>query len=127
MNVAVVLSLFLVQAFAMTTKHHGHHGHHTGPTHEPVEHESLQFKYDPHSMTLMMVAPHMCYLYTATGSQLTEVHTAHGLHTLEMEMIRLVDDTTTTHTTISHDDLMAMSKPLAHTCHNAKSVITKLN
>jgi hypothetical protein len=48
----------------MTTKHHGHHhtghhmhtghhGHHTGPTKEPVEHESFGFKYDPHSVSTL--------------------------------------------------------------------------
>lgn len=44
----------------MTTKHHGHnhhtgqhHGHHTGPTKEPVEHESFGFKYDPTSVSTL--------------------------------------------------------------------------
>lgn len=58
------------QAFAMTTVHHnthhhtghhhtkqhhtGHHGHHTGPTQEPVEHENFNFRYDPHSVSILL-------------------------------------------------------------------------
>jgi hypothetical protein len=41
-------------------------------------------------------------------------------------MITAIDDTTMTYTMMSQADLMAASKMLAHTCHNAKEIM-KLN
>lgn len=39
-----------------TDQHHtGHYGHHTGPTHEPLEHENFNFRYDPHSVSIVVL------------------------------------------------------------------------
>ncbi|XP_071135035.1 uncharacterized protein [Mytilus edulis] len=126
MKVAVVLSLFIVQVFAMTTKHHGHH---SGPTHPPAVHETFAFRYDPLSSTVVAKVGHICYVYKATGSELTEVHTAHGLHTIEMTVIKMIDDKTATYTTMTTLDMTTLSKTQSHLCtaHNAHPTIFKLN
>merc|ERR1711860_293111 len=125
-------SLFVAQVFSattmmpsMTTKHHhGHHSHGTKPTHEPIEQDKHSFKYDPRSHHMMVVNHKACYIYQMSAQESQDVHTTHGLHTLEIKLITMIDDTTATYQSLSHDQLMAMSQLLAHSCRaNDKMVM----
>ncbi|XP_063403351.1 uncharacterized protein LOC134687189 [Mytilus trossulus] len=131
MMLVLLICFFVGQSLAATTmaphstKHHNHHG--TRPTHEPAVTESFGFKYDPHSHMMAAMTHHKCYLYTMVGTESADVHTTHGLHLLETKLITMVDDTTMTYSTMTHDELTAVSKLLSHSCNKAGWTTYKLN
>lgn len=100
-----------------TTKaHHGHH-HHTanpiGSTKEPIEKEDFSFKYDPVSHVMVAKTHQVCYIYKMTQQEIVDVHTTHGLRTLEIKMLQAIDDGTGI-TAMSLNELNAIDPSLSH-------------
>ncbi|XP_056014375.1 uncharacterized protein LOC130052687 [Ostrea edulis] len=114
-------------ALAATTKrphHHSTHMHHTGthPTHEPSVSESFFFYYDYHTHTLLVRASrHKCYLYQTSAQEQVDVHSSHGLHTIEKNVIDTIDSNAPM-TTVTHDDLVAMSNILGKKCGEMNTI-----
>ncbi|CAG2231893.1 unnamed protein product [Mytilus edulis] len=82
-----------------------------------------------HELEHLMLASqrHKCFIYTMNGQESTEVHTPHGLHELEKSIITIIDDTSRTFSTMSHDAVMAASKTFAHQCNKNGTTTFKLN
>ncbi|XP_071137046.1 uncharacterized protein [Mytilus edulis] len=136
----ILLCCMVGQNFAATTmnpstKHHAHHHTGTHPTHAhrthpTVEHpvkESFAFRYDPNMHLMLASQRHKCFIYTMNGQESTEVHTPHGLHELEKTIITIIDDTSRTFSTMSHDAVMAASNSFAHLCNRNGTTTFKLN
>merc|ERR1711894_142088 len=133
----VLASLMIAQAFAATVMpsthgHHNHHGSHathahghvhgTHPTHEPFEGSSFSFKYDPTVHTMIARVGKTCYTYEADATERVDVHTAHGLRTMGIKIITMVDSNEMGMGTISLNDLTTLSKTAAHLCGHASAI-----
>uniref|UniRef100_A0A194AKH3 Uncharacterized protein n=1 Tax=Pinctada fucata TaxID=50426 RepID=A0A194AKH3_PINFU len=126
----ILVSAFISGCLAATTMkpHHSHashasHGHHTHgvkPTHEPDVHHGYQFHYDHSTHMIVMRVGHKCYLHPMDAQQQMDIHTAHGLVTIEKMLIDKLDMGTQT-TMVSHDDLMAMGKGVAKYCGHSQA------
>ncbi|CAC5378850.1 unnamed protein product [Mytilus coruscus] len=113
-----------------STKHHATHHHRTHGTHptkEPAETDSFSFKYDPLKHLMVAMTHHKCYIYTVMGTESTDVHTSHGLHLLETKLITMVDDSSMTYSSMSHDEVTAASKLFARSCNKSGMTTFKLN
>ncbi|XP_062580453.1 uncharacterized protein LOC134242399 [Saccostrea cucullata] len=112
-----------------TTTAHGHHHHHTHApktTHEPNELESFTFYYDYSTHVLAVKSSlHICYLYKTSAQEQIDVHTSHGLHVLEKNLIELIDAGSAMQP-ITKDALTAMGRSLAHFCSHVQ-VYMQLN
>ncbi|XP_071136351.1 uncharacterized protein [Mytilus edulis] len=103
------------------------YAHRTHPTVEHPVKESFAFRYDPNMHLMLASQRHKCFIYTMNGQESTEVHTPHGLHELEKTIITIIDDTSRTFSTMSHDAVMAASKTFAHLCNRNGTTTFKLN
>ncbi|XP_048767022.1 uncharacterized protein LOC125674041 isoform X2 [Ostrea edulis] len=114
------------ESMIQTTHSNHHHGHHPKPTHEPSELESFTFYYDYNTHIIAVKSSlHICYLYTTNGQEQMDVHTPHGLHTIERNLIAMIDAGSAMQP-ISRDDATTMGKALAHFCNHIQ-VFMKLN
>ncbi|XP_078314953.1 uncharacterized protein LOC111105317 isoform X3 [Crassostrea virginica] len=109
-----------------STHHHATHVTHHHVTHESSESEYFSFSYDPTSHYIAAKLRHGCYLYQTNAQEQTDVHTSHGLHTIETTMLNLIDSDSAK-VTMSSSDLHHASTKLSHFCGSVSSHIYKLN
>ncbi|XP_022291144.2 uncharacterized protein LOC111102617 [Crassostrea virginica] len=108
------------------THHHATHVTHPHVTHEAVETEYFSFYYDPTSHYIAAKSRHACYLYQTNAQEQIDVHTSHGLHTIETTMLNLINSASAK-VTMSSSDLHTASTRLSHFCGSTSSHIYKLN
>ncbi|XP_056014376.1 uncharacterized protein LOC130052688 [Ostrea edulis] len=131
LKVVVYTSCIYMALAATTMQPHSthHHGHHhskaTHPTHEPSEAEGFSFYYDYHTHILLVRSNRICYLYNTSAQEQMDVHSSHGLHTIEKNVIDIIDSNPTT-TTVTHDNLNATSARLGKMC-GSRYTIHQLN
>ncbi|XP_063446627.1 cadherin-23-like [Mytilus trossulus] len=97
------------------------------PGNEIAETEKFMFRYEPNSHVMVAITHHECYVYSMSDTESVDVHTSQGLHQLETKIISMVDSTTATYVTMSHDELTSLSKSSARTCNRVGWTTHKLN
>ncbi|XP_061176924.1 uncharacterized protein LOC133185628 [Saccostrea echinata] len=99
-----------------STHAHQTHSHGTHPTHEASVGEFFAFFYDYHTHILLVRSAHTCYLYKTSPQEQIDVHSSHGLHTVEKNVIDIIDSNPTMVST-THDALVAMNARLGQLCN----------
>ncbi|XP_062570215.1 uncharacterized protein LOC134232270 [Saccostrea cucullata] len=120
----ILFSFCVYMALAATTtkrpQHstHAHrpHSHGTRPTHEASVGESFSFYYDYHTHVLSVRSGHTCYLYKTSSQEQMNIHSSHGLHTIEKNVIDIIDSNPKM-VSMTHDALVAMHAVLGHLCN----------
>ncbi|XP_062570214.1 uncharacterized protein LOC134232269 [Saccostrea cucullata] len=119
-RIVLFLCCVYVALAATTTKRsqhstHAHHPHSHGtrPTHEASVGESFSFYYDYHTHVLSVRSGHTCYLYKTSSQEQMNIHSSHGLHTIEKNVIDIIDSNPTM-VSITPDALVAMHAVLGH-------------
>ncbi|XP_071133306.1 uncharacterized protein [Mytilus edulis] len=97
------------------------------PGHEIAETEKFTFRYEPISHVMVAITHPKCYVYIMSDTESVDVHTSYGLHKLETKIITMVDSTSATYVTMSHDELTSLSKSSARTCNRVGWTTHKLN
>ncbi|XP_062587816.1 uncharacterized protein LOC134249483 [Saccostrea cucullata] len=99
-----------------STHVHHHHSHGTQSTHEASVGEKFSFYYDYHTHVLSVRSGHTCYLYKTSSQEQMDIHSSHGLHTIEKNVIDIIDSNPTM-VSMTHDEMVAMYASLGHVCN----------
>ncbi|VDH90875.1 Hypothetical predicted protein, partial [Mytilus galloprovincialis] len=109
----------------------------TSPTHESTDKyhpmhsiagiKHFVFRYDPDSHVMVAITQKKCYLYIMSVTDSDDVQVTDGLRRLKTKVITMVDSKYKSYTTVSHDELSAISRSSARLCNHFHWTTYKLN